>query len=347
MGLFSKQVSTKTLVPMCRQLATSYEAGIPILRTLEMVADNVPNRRAKSVVTQMHDAVRHGGSLTEAAHAQAKYLSPFFIQLLAAGERGGRLDIMLRDLADYFEDKLKMQRQIAAALALPVIYLVVAWFLGTFAFRILGATMALFHSGGGTSFDFETFGRQYILFQGKALGVAAVMFAFCVVLSRLGALKWISGAISTHVWPLAPVTRRFALARFLRSFSLLLGSGLRVDHCIENAAEVTVNPYIRRDLLKALPYVQNGQTLERAFSATRYLTPTAREMIFVGEQAGNLEGMLRKASEYYLEEATHAVAVLMRFLFVALVLGVALIIGYVIIKFYLTLYGGIFDEFGI
>jgi len=346
MGLFSKQLSTKTMVPLCRQLATSYEAGIPIIRSLEIVGEQINSHRAKTVLRDMRDALRAGATLDEAAHQQSAYMSPYLIQLLASGERGGRLDIMLRDLADYFEDRLKMQRTIMAAMALPCIYLCLGWFFLTFAFMILKATFETMGNR-GTSFDFTAFFRQYALFQGKALAAAALIFAVGVILSRLGLFKWIWGTFTTHVWPFAPVTRRFSLARFLRSFSLLLGSGLRIDHCIESAADVTVNPYIRRDLLKAAPLVKEGVTLDKAFAQTRYLTPTAREMIYMGEHSGNLEEMLRKASEYYLEEATHAVAIMTRFFFVGTLVAVLLFVGYFIIKFYLTLYGGILDEFGI
>ncbi|HIJ73461.1 MAG TPA: type II secretion system F family protein [Candidatus Hydrogenedentes bacterium] len=346
MPLFSKQISTKTLVPMCRQLATSYEAGIPILRSLEIVGEQTPNHRVRTVLREMHDSLRAGATLADATQEQSKYLSPYLIQLLATGERGGRLDIMLRDLADYFEDRLKMQRQIVAAMALPIIYLCLGWFFLTFGFMILKATFQTMKRG-GVSFSFQTFFRDYVLFQGKAVAVAAAVFAVCVILSRLGLFKWIVSAFSTHIWPFAPVTRRLSLARFMRSFSLLLGSGLRVDHCIESAADVAVNPYIRRELLKAVPLVKDGVALDKAFANTRYLTPTAREMIYMGEQSGNLEAMLRKASEYYLEEATHAVNIMTRFFFVGTLVGVLLFVGYFIIKFYLTLYGGIMDEFGI
>src|SRR6185295_9589925 len=99
MGLLSAEIETKAMVPVCRQLATSYEAGIPILRSFEHVGRESKDPRVKRVCTAIATDLRAGGTLADAARKQSKYLSPFFVQLLANGERGGHLDIMLEDLA--------------------------------------------------------------------------------------------------------------------------------------------------------------------------------------------------------------------------------------------------------
>src|SRR5690606_31477556 len=112
MGLMTAEISSKHLVPLCRQMATSYDAGLPIIRTLELMADNAKDARAKQVFRSMAEDTRNGATLGEAARRQQKYLPRFFIELLHSGELGGRLDVMLRDMADYYEDKLAMQRKI-------------------------------------------------------------------------------------------------------------------------------------------------------------------------------------------------------------------------------------------
>jgi len=146
---------------------------------------------------------------------------------------------------------------------------------------------------------------------------------------------------------MSPVTRKFGLARFFRSMSLLISSGLRIDHCIENSAAVVSNPYLEKDLLKALPGVRDGQTLVEAFSESRLLTPTAREMLYVGEESGSLDQTLRKVSEYHLAEATHAVQVATKILGVLIALIVGGLVGYIIITFYSRLYGGMLDDLGV
>ena len=344
MGLMSPQIDTKKMVPLCRQLATSYGAGIPILTTLDHVGAQVRDAKTRRVFKSIGDDIRKGSTLSDAVGAQSKYLSPFFVHLLSSGERGGHLDVMLRDLADYFEDRLKMQRAVTSALALPMFQLAMAWFLGSFA---LGITQGALDAGGGTSGVMAWITEVYIPFQIKAMVFFALAGVAAVVLSRYGLLGWVTGLISTFVWPLKNVTRKFAMARFFRSFGLLIASGLSLTKCIEQSAAVTGNPYIERDLLKAVSPILNGSTLTEALSHARYVTRLAREMVHVGELSGNLDGQMKKISEYLLDEATHAVQVATKVLGALIGLAVAGVIGYVVISFYMNLYGGALDALGI
>jgi len=342
MGLFSNEIPTKTMVPLCRQLATAYDAGIPILRSFEILRDQSRDRNVKRVITDMSDAIKRGSTLEEASRAQSRYLPRFFIELLATGEHGGRLDVMLRDLADYFEDRLAIQRDIRRALTVPTMQLIAAWFLGTFAIRLISRLD--FNSQ--EPFNLEAYLADYAQFQVRAMIVVGLVFVACIILSRLGVFGYVWGAGATYIWPFSRVTQKFGMARFCRSMSLLIGSGLRVDYCIRNSAAVTANPYMERDLLKAVPLVKEGYSLVEAFAGSRHLTPTAREMILVGEQSGELETSFQKVAQLHLEEADHAVNVMTRLMGVALILGVAFVVGYVIISFY-SKYFGMLDELGI
>jgi type IV pilus assembly protein PilC len=337
------------MVPLCRQLSASYHAGIPIIRSFELLAQEQKDPKIRRVLLTMRDDLKRGDTLSVATRQQSRYLPEFFIQLMAAGEQSGTLDTMLKDLGEYFEDRLKIQRSIVRALVYPAIQLTLAWFLGTFAFRMLGALKIfiteIFGKGSGGQFDFATFLTDYAWFQGKALLVFGVIFAVCVILSRMGLFGYIWGAFATHVWPISTVTRKFALARFFRSMALLIGSGMRIDQCIENSANTTTNPYIQKDLKQAIPIVRDGGTLVEAFAGSRYLTSTAREMLLVGEESGNLEGQLRKVSDYHLEEANMATTIAVRMLGIAIVIGIALLIGYLIIMFWTSYYGAMFSAF--
>jgi type IV pilus assembly protein PilC len=346
MGLLSPQISLKKVVPLCRQLATSFDAGLPILRSLELVSGNHTDRRVREVITRIHDDIKGGATLGEAARAQQRYLPSFFVEMLATGEKGGKLEVMLRDVADYFEDRLDMRRKIIGALIYPIILLTAAWFLGTFAFGMINRVLSIF-SNPRASFSFSDYLTSYAWFQAASMLVAAAIVAVCIVLARLGLFGYVWGLFATHIWPMSTVTRKFGLARFFRSMSLLISSGLRIDHCIKNSAAVVANPYIERDLLKAVPLVKEGTTLVEAFATSRMLTPTSREMINIGEQSGQLEMALRKVSEYHLAEATHAVNVASKILYYVIYLAVAAFVGYIIISFYAKFYGGVMNELGI
>ncbi len=345
MGLVFPQLSLKKMVPLCRQLATTYEAGLPLLQGFEAIKRESRDTEVRELLTRIQDSIRDGDTLAEAVRAQERYLPPYVIESIAAGEAGGRLDMMFRDLADYFEDRMRIRRSIVKALFYPVTLMVVAWFLGTFALKMVRSAIGSI-MGTSPTFSFGGFFVEYGWFQAKWLTVFAIIAGICVLLARLGVLKWIWGAVSTYIWPLAPITRRFALARFFRSLALLIQSGLPIHQCIERSASVTMNPYIAQDMLKAVPHVRNGETLTDAFSHSHFLLPTAREMIYVGEESGEIDKTLRKVSQYYLEEASHAVDKAVPVLYYIVYLAVAGAIGYIVFQFYMSYFGALGNLMG-
>lgn len=327
------------MVPLCRQLATSYDAGIPILRGLSLVKEHARDNTTREVLDGIINRVQNGGTLGDAARAEKNRLPHYFIELLSAGEKSGRLTVMLRDLADYFEDQLVMRRQIISASVYPGLQLTAAWFLGTFALRLIRSI----DFSGRVPFDLGVYFHGYLIFQLKAMIILAVMAGGIVVLARMGIFQWIWGWFTNFVWPIRTVTRKFALARFFRSMSLLIGSGMHIRQCIENSAAITVNPYIQRDLLKAAPLVSDGATLVDAFSFSSSLTPMARQMLHVGEQSGNLEQSLLKVAEYHQAEANAAVKVATRVMNILILIAIGGIVGYIYISFWTTYYGGLLD----
>ncbi|HOS03809.1 MAG TPA: type II secretion system F family protein [Candidatus Hydrogenedentes bacterium] len=343
MGLVSSQLPMRSLVVTCRQLSTAYNAGIPILQGIELTERQARGSKTRQVLAAMRHAIRSGSTLADAARAQAPYLPRILIELLDAGEKGGRLDVMLRDLADYYEDRLAMRREIVGALVYPVFMLFAAWYFGSFALMLVNRLLGVFAPRADAAFDFEAFFRDYFQLQLFAHAAALAVVAVCIVLARMGVFRWISSLFTTFLWPFSAVTRRFALSRFFRTMSLLIGSGLPIVACIERSAAVALNPYIERDLLKAVPYVKEGSTLTHAFAGV-YLTATAREMLHVGEETGSLEVQLRKVSDYHLAEALQAVQMATRLLRVLVMLIVGATVGLVVIRFYATLYGGMLDE---
>lgn len=340
MGLFTPQLSTKTMLLMCRQMATTSGAGIPILRSLELVSENLKDKNARNILARMHDRIRKGSTLADAARQESRQLHPLFVELLASGEAGGHVEAMLQDLADYFEDRLSMKRLIIGKSTYPALQLCAAWFLGTFALGIVSRLSA-------RGFDIWQYVREYAQFQALALGGFAVFVLAMAAISRWRGLKAPWAWAATFCWPIKNISRRFARARFFRSLSLLIGSGAPLARSIERAAATTLNPYLEEDFRAVAPRVNAGETLVQAFAPCKYMTRELREMVHVGEESGRLEESLRKASDYQMQEAVHAVNVATKVGEVVIILGVAMVIGYVVISFWTGYYGGMLDELGV
>lgn len=335
MGLFSSKLSAKAMAPMCRQLATSYDAGIPIVRALQLAARHASSHRVQRVLETMAGDILGGAGLAEAARKQHAALPDFFVEVLHAGEVGGRLDVLLNDLADYYERMHAMWRAVVSSMIYPGLQLAAAWFLGTFA---LGLTRNL-NPLSSERFSLGVYFSGYLQFQLLSLTAFAAAILVLVLLVRLGVLRAPGAIIKNYVWPVRQISQKFALARFFRSMSLLIAAGLDMRRCIERSAAVTMNPQIERDLLRAVPVVEGGGTLVQAFSGCRRISRVGREMIAVGEQSGNLDGTLKKVSEYHFSEAQAAARNTATILKVLILLAVGAIVAAIVIPFYANLYG--------
>ncbi len=339
MALLSSRISDKKMVPLCRQLAQTQAAGIPILRTLQLVASTEKDRKVRDLFVRMHDRIRGGGTLEEATRAESRYLPPIFVELLTSGEAGGRIEVMLRDLAEYYEDRLQMRRTVIRKMTYPILQLALAWFLGSFALRLVRRL--------GAGVNLWEYFVDYARFQVIAMGVFLTAAVTFVLLMRSGVLRKPWGYVLTYAWPLNKVTQRFARARFLRSLALLIGSGAPIQRAIERSTTTMLNPIMERDLLTAVDRVKQGYTLAESFRPCKFMTPQVMEMLYVGEESGKHEEALLKASQYQQEEAAQAVSVAARVGEVLLILAVAIVVGYIVVTFYSNLYGGMLDDLGI
>jgi type IV pilus assembly protein PilC len=341
------KLSTKSLVPVCRQLATAYEAGIPITQAISHVGRQSKDKNVQRVLNTIARDLSGGATLADAAARQSGSLSPFLIQLLASGETSGKLDVMLTDLAGYYEDRLTMQRSIVSALIYPCFLLTAAWFIGTFTYGIINVALGALDGSGGGVQGVQEYVGIYLRFQVRALTLFAFLAVMALLFSKLGLLRWATGIVSTFIWPFSTVTRKFGMARFFRSFSLMLSSGLNVIPAIKKSAEVTGNPYIERDLLRAIPRVRSGATLVEAFAESRLMTPLAREMLAIGEESGRLDDQLNKAAQYHFNEANETLKRAVQILTYMMMTGIFILVGALVVYFWAKLYGGMMDGLGI
>jgi type IV pilus assembly protein PilC len=336
--IFSSKLSLSSMVSLCRQLATSIAAGIPILRSFEIIMNQTRNSRLRNVVSRMSESIRAGSSLEQAAREQSKHLPRFFTELVGAGEIGGRLDEMFESLAGYYERTLALAKQIRGRLIYPAAQLFMLWLVANFIF-------ALGPPKPGSFPDFLEVLRTFARRIGYQSLIALLVLVVAIVLARMGILKWILGSISTFVWPLRPVVRKTALARFARSLSLLLKSGVPVTEAVRKAAATTDNPYIERSLLASVPAIQSGESLSVAFAECPYMSEMAREMLYTGEESGKVDQLLVKVADLHEAEAEHATQTLIKVTGILVLLAIAFIIGAFVIMFYKNLYGAVFKEF--
>jgi type IV pilus assembly protein PilC len=288
----------------------------------------------------MSDSIEGGSTLEQAAREHSRHLPRFFIELVGAGEIGGRLVEVFENLADYYERMSDLVRKIIGKLIYPICLL-----------SFLAITMCFMAALGEASteqgLDFNVLMKGFLQNIANLLLSAGVVLLVVIVLARMKLLGWVFGLITTFMWPLASVTRKLSISRFARSLALLVKSGVPVTEAVAKAAATANNPYIERSLVRCIPDIQAGESLSVALSPCRYLSDMAREMIHTGEESGKLDQHLQKVADVHEAEAMQAASNLVVVLYVLVVLAVALAIGSFVVGFWTNYYGKMFDELGV
>lgn len=330
----------KTMSILCRQLASAYEGGIPIIQALQIVGDNFPSRKVKNILYRCADDLIQGKTLSEALN-RAEVFPDLFIQLVSAGEKSGKLDTILRDLSSYYEDLWKMKRSTISSLIYPISQLVLGWFLGSFALGIVR------NIGLEKSFSLNLYLSDYISFQIKVCVAFIICLSIFVFLKNTKGFQTILYGIFRYVYPFSFIIHKFSLARFFKSFALLYASGIPITQALKQSAELLPSSNYQNDVINVISLIQNGSNLEKSFKTLPWIGRIGQEMIAIGEQSGKLDESLQKLAEYFLTDAQQALQVASKIFNILILLAVGVIIGFIVISFYAQLYGNMFKQLGI
>ncbi|MCX8064624.1 MAG: type II secretion system F family protein [Candidatus Hydrogenedentes bacterium] len=339
--MFGKSIlNHKTMSILCRQLASAYEAGIPIIQSLQIVGDSSPTRKLKFALYRASEKIMSGETLVE-AFKEAGIFPDLFIRLVATGERSGKLDIILKDLSTYYEDLWKIKRATISSLIYPGIQLALGWFLGTFA---LGIVQNLdLHS----HFTINKYISDYVSFQIKFISLFLIGCILITLLTKYWNLGNIIKNIFSYIWPFSRIVHKLSLARFFKSFALLYSSGITITESLQRSAELLPSFSQQNNITQVIEEIKKGSNLEKAFRRAPWIGRVAQEMITIGEQSGKLDETLHKLSEYALRDAEYTIRATTKILNVLVMLIVGAIIGFIVITFYANLYGNMLNSLDI
>jgi type II secretory pathway component PulF len=341
-------VVLKDLAIFYRQFATMIRAGIPLYQSLVTLEGQTRNAKLKEVIRSCQRQVEMGGKLSEVFAAYPWVFSEIQIEMIRAAEHGGMLDEMLNRISDYLEQELALRRLIGRLTLYPKIVVFAAWMilgvrffvdgLPAFSKLIIGAMKPEAVNGyNGISYLFDTVFAMLL--------VGAVVFgiyAFCrIVLFQNENAREGYERFKMSIPGLGQVAKKFALARFGRSFGAMYAGGLPLNTAIRVAGDASGSRVIQHATQRALFSIERGSILSQAFRETGVFPPIVLDMLHTGEQTGNIDAMMQKVSEY-LEGDAEAKAHLYSHIFATVVgLIVALLVGMAVIRFYMGYIGGI------
>ncbi len=283
-------LSDKQMALLARKLAYAYEGGISIRRALELMAEDSRGSSVRALARDLANAIENGYSIEEALRAQGGALDGFFVDLVAAGERAGRLSEALETLGLWYEEQLAFRRMLSYQFSYYVVLFAVV------AFFLYPSIRVFLH--GGSPMLLVAAAIQFSV-------VAAVVYAA----ARLGVLTWLRQRFSARTWPFSGLTRQLNLSRFCRILALTYGH-LSFYESWARAAESVWDEQSRRHLMRVPDRVREGATLGQAVFECQALPDIVKEMIITGENTGNTDECFVKASQYLRDEAMHRAHVL-------------------------------------
>ena len=311
MEIGSKRLNTKELVLISRQLSSLLSAGITIIRSLDMLYQQVETKKSKKCVGEIYEAIQSGKTLSDAFKDQREVLPSIMISMIAAGEESGRLDEIMSRLADHFLKESRLKNKISAAMVYPKIlfFLTIAITVGLMTFLVPGIADTVADLGGelpkltkivmAISDSMVKFWYLYIL----VIGTAVYGFTTWKN-SEKGSMTWAKWMLTIPI--VGKATKMTASARFCRTVSTLLKSGISVLTSIEITAASLDNKILEKKLNEARLEIRKGTSLSKSIKGITEFPPMIYAMTAIGEESGTLDSILEKAADYFEDEADAA-----------------------------------------
>jgi type IV pilus assembly protein PilC len=342
-SFFGESVSMKDLQVFTRQFAVLVGAGVPIVQSLEAMARGARSAAMANVLKSVSTDVERGRRLAEALAARPTVFDRLYINLVRAGEEGGVLETVLNRLAEYIEKSVKLRGKVKSAMFYPAAIVVVAIIVIAFIMVFVVPKMSeMFKQNGQALPALTTFVINLSNFvQSYWYLMAAVLVAIPMVIKMYYETdegRKNLDAILIQMPVFGDLIKKSAIARFSRTLSTLLTSGVRIMDALEISSATTGNWMIEKALLETKEAVSRGKTLAEPLTKIPYFPNMVTQMISIGEQTGNIDQMLSKVADFYedeVENATDAMTSLMEPILMVVLGG---IIAVIVIAMYLPIF---------
>src|SRR5438067_13228423 len=342
-GRTGKKVSAKNLAVFTRQFSVMIDAGLPLVQCLDILGGQEEDKNFAATILQSRADVESGASLADAMKKHPKAFDPLFTNMIAAGEAGGILDTILKRLATYIEKAVKLKGQVKSAMTYPVAVVVIAAVVvGVILWKVIPTFAAMF-AGLGAELPLPT--RVVI-----ALSNSLVRFGPFIIIG-IGAAGWgfqqyyatangrrVVDAIVLKLPILGDLMRKIAVARFCRTLSTLLASGVSILEALDITAKTAGNAIVEDAIQVTRTSIERGETIARPLKDTAVFPPMVVQMIGVGEATGALDTMLGKIADFYEEEVDTAIAGLLTLIEPLMIAVLGGIVGSIVIAMYLPIF---------
>jgi type IV pilus assembly protein PilC len=342
-GFFAQRIKPKDLQVMARQLATLVGSGVPILEALEALTRGSRSPIMLNALSGAISDISQGRRLAEALSNYPEVFDRLFCNMVRAGEESGNLDEILNRLSGYIEKAVKLRGKIKGAMVYPIVILTVALVVvvGLLVIVVPKFEEMFFKSGGEMPaltrmvVDFSHWlGSNWYLLVGGVIGAVYFLMNYY----RTDAGRKTFDQVLIRIPYLGDLIQKGAIARFTRTLSTLLGSGVGIMEAIEISSRVVGNYVIESILARAKDSISEGKSLSVHFAKEKYMPDMVTQMIGVGEQTGNLDKMLSRIADFYEDEVDVAVTALTSIIEPLMMVGLGIIIAFLVVAMYLPIF---------
>jgi len=337
------KVSSKELAIFTRQFSVMIDAGLPLVQCLEILGGSHENKAFAAILNQTRMDIEGGATLADAMRKHPKAFDELYCNMIAAGEAGGILDTILKRLATYIEKSVKLQAQIKGAMMYPIAVISIAALVITVILWKVIPTFAAMFAGLGATLPLPT--RIVIamsnwlvrLFIPGIIGGFLGVTAFRRYYATYGGRRVVDGRL-LKLPVLGDILRKVAVAKFCRTLSTLISSGVPILDGLEITAKTAGNAIVEDAIMDVRKSVEGGLTIAQPLKESGVFPAMVVQMIGVGEQTGALDAMLSKIADFYEDEVDQAVANMLTLLEPIMILFLGTTVGGIVIAMYLPLF---------
>ncbi|MEJ2085274.1 MAG: type II secretion system F family protein [Acidobacteriota bacterium] len=336
-------IGDKRIAVFTRQFSVMLDAGLPLVQCLEILGEQEEHKRFQEIINQVRVDVESGASLADAMEKHPPAFDDLYVNMVAAGEAGGILDVILQRLSVYLEKAVKLKNQVKSALIYPVTVLVIAaivvWVI---LWKVIPVFAQLF-AGLGGELPFLT---RFVVGASKFVGRWSWLMILLLIVAAFAIRQYhqtyrgrrVLDGLLLKIPVLGMILRKIAVARFCRTLATLTSSGVPILDGLEITAKTSGNAIIEDSIMAVRKSVEEGKTISGPLGETKVFPAMVVQMINVGEQTGAMDQMLSKIADFYEEEVDLAVAGLVKLIEPLMIVLLGGIIGVIVTAMYLPLY---------
>ncbi len=339
-----KKIKSKILMIFTRQLATLIDSGLPLLRSLNVLARQERDKLLKKTINKVADSVQGGSTFSDALALHPRVFNDLYVNMVKAGEVGGVLELVLNRLSEFQEKATKIKNKIISAMVYPIIVMTMA--VGILCFLlvfIVPKFESIFHEMLGdkplppvTRFVIGASG----LVKDHGLVVLGVVVAAVTTYKFIGRTRrgrFLIDSFKLRMPLFGNLNRKTAISRFARTLGTLVTSGVPILQALNITRETAGNAAIAAAISQVHDSVKEGESIVQPLEASRAFPPMVVSMIDVGEETGKLPEMLLKIADVYDDEVDNAVAALTSMLEPIMIVFLAVIVGTIVLALFTPL----------